>query len=115
MDDLEMTLLCAKAMGLEIRYGLALPLIVMPPDSATIEYHPLVLDAQCFALVKHIGLDMGSPVREGGEWIVSVSRRSTDSRTGWEMIASMDDADLNRAIVTCVARMQAALAKGREA
>mgnify|MGYP001617981049 CR=1 FL=1 len=94
MTDLEMTKLCAEAMGLEIFWAEALP--ITAPKGCP--YDPLHDDAQAMALVKkfHIALGWNDP--------------------GWGAFGQHDkrwvnNPDLNRAIVECVAKMQAAKIK----
>jgi len=103
MTDLEMTKLCAEAMGMshddtviaEIKGG-PLTLRAVPEGKrSTIVYDPLHDDAQAMALVKKLDLQItGSAVRRVGQNL-------------WKQPYSMH-ADLNRAICECVAKMQAA-------
>ena len=102
MTDLEMTKLCAEAMGLTVK---------MHPIRGTImrywsmdgnverEYNPLHNDAQAMALVKflhlHIGKTLRTPEDQYGTWFVSRTDR-------YQAI----NANLNRAIVECVAKLQ---------
>lgn len=99
MTDLEMTKLCAKAMGLKldadgdyISWG------------SPVKYDPLHDDAQAMALVKHFRLDISGDVRPEPEsepiWVVASPNLFPDA----------DGEDLNRAIVECVAKMQSAKA-----
>lgn len=113
MDDLEMTKLCAEAMGwrgdgfiAEYRGG---PLVLrVIPDEAkgyAIPYDPLTDDAQAMALVKQLGLDI--------EYLGNTGY-SKDTGNMWDVTAIAHDArssDLNRAIVECVAKMQSNAAK----
>lgn len=105
MTDLEMTKLCAQAMGWTISdagdgrfrvsdgegaiYGIG-------PDWITAIWNPLVNDSQAMALVKKLKL-LVLPNRANGGWWVSVS----------EAKDANGNADLNRAIMECVANMQA--------
>ena len=81
MTDLEMTELCAEAMGVPLM-GSNVPL-----------WNPLHDDAQAMALVKKFALDIVC----AGQWQVSRSRRGDTTAV---------NADLNRAIVECVAKMK---------
>lgn len=102
MTDLEATRLCAEAMGIHgvhewegkiygrrPYYMLGLPSL----------YDPLHDDAQCMALVKRFGLDM--------EWFFGFSPVPAVIVSGGKF-ASEKTCDLNRAVVYCVAKMQAA-------
>lgn len=97
MTDLEITKLCAEAMGYRIVYPdqIDLPLCVESSHGSSV-YYPLHDDAQAMALVKIFKLFVN--------W---------DNGTCWVMCAesdcdSDDHTDLNRAVCECVARMQAA-------
>jgi len=111
MTDLEMTRLCAEAM--EIHWvsatdgfgnGSVMELAAGKPGTSYSLYDPLHDDAQAMALVKKFGLEISS----WGEWTVR----------GWGIVIGYDEkkycfpathrTDLNRAIVECVAKMQAA-------
>ena len=89
MTDLEMTKLCAEAMEF------------VPPQRsvAGLPWNPLVHDAQAMALVKKFKLRIGQPHPETEKWFVW-ARRSSRFRASSE--------SLNRAIVECVAKIQAA-------
>ena len=99
MTDLEMTKLCAEAMGIT-RPEWAMTerldhLTIWQGDlSGDLIYQPLKDDAQAMALVKRFGLTCG-PLGSGW-WLVSPYGGD-----------GVKNADLNRAIVECVARMQA--------
>jgi hypothetical protein len=87
MTDLEMTKLCAEAIG---EYELW--------ANAPEQYDPLHDDAQAMALVKKFQLCL--TIMEDGTWMVEhVTNKRFDSTSR--------DTDINRAIVECVA-MQAA-------
>ena len=103
MTDLEMTKLCENAMGLDSTKEDARRKRL---DGAwrtyqETEYDPLYDDAQAMALVKkfdlHIGKTLRTPAQPRGSWFVS----RTDK---FEVVND----DINRAIVECVAKMQAA-------
>lgn len=103
MTDLEMTKLCAGAMGIDHRYCEA----GNPVNSAEPIYFPLHDDAQAMALVKRFKLDLDSP--KGGlddEWCAGYG--DDHSLTCSPIFQS--SRDLNRAIVECVAKMQSAKA-----
>ena len=100
MTDLEMTRLCAKAMGYtdfrnhgrdEIRFACSVAEL-RPP------YNPLHDDAQAMALVKKFKLDAYG---RDGHWDVWLVGTRFDDRH----FAYSDN--LNRAIVECVAKAQA--------
>ena len=92
MTDPEMTKLCAEAMGyplvevdgLRVWCGI---------NFAHDIFDPLHDDAQAMALVKKFGMNLCKN-REETQWYASIRGGSA-----W-------DADLNRAIVKCVAKMQ---------
>ena len=109
MTDLEMTRLCAEAMGIATEESHGVLAAYYREGEGLIQeiYDPLHDDAQAMALVKRFELTLtlgksgqGSP-RHG-------------SRTGWRacpykgMDGAPRDMDLNRAICLCVAKMQAA-------
>lgn len=100
MTDLEMTKLCAQAMGYELdELGNAII------NADFVLYDPLHDDAQSMALVKKLGMDC---VVIGGEkqwWSVSVRI----NHPTFAVIQS-EHIDLNRAICECVAKMQKAKA-----
>jgi hypothetical protein len=87
MTDLEMTKLCAEAMGTP-------PWVVgdQYPDSEW--FWPLRHDAQAMALVKRFRLDIWWPFNAEGGWRCAVGGKRP-----------AENADLNRAIVECVASM----------
>lgn len=99
MTDIEMTKLCAEAMGLVVAEqlgGLRSPNTQFE-DSL---YDPLRDDAQAMALVKEFGLDiLWRP--DYGNWEASSNVEGPDG-----VIIAVKDS-LNRAIVECVARMRA--------
>jgi len=91
MTDLEMTKLCARAISkdaLEIERSLFL-------------YNPLHDDAQAMALVKKFNIRLQEPLERGQESFWTVWIYGTGG-------SKAKNADLNRAIVECVAKMEAA-------
>lgn len=84
MTDLEITKLCAEAMGYDKTDPLGVALV----------YDPLHDDAQAMAMVKKFKLDCFENLDEEG-WIV-------DAGDG----VHTKHIDLNRAICECVAKMQ---------
>lgn len=103
MTDLEMTKLCAQAIGVKTFSGSAprgggdWPYFIPRPGAGAYVYDPLDDDAQAMALVKkfHIHIDTLSD----GMWSVDV---------GWLKPGDeVEDFDLNRAICECVAKVQA--------
>jgi len=106
LTDLEITRLCAKAMGL-LDEGVAptgngRTIWVRPDGNAQhYMYNPLGDDAQCFALVKRFEMRLQEP--EGAHdprWRVTM----------WNPRIVSQDKDLNRAICECVAKMEQAKA-----
>lgn len=117
MDDLEITKLCAEAMGLDwIWEG---PEIVFRADKMRdaftkeplyrTAWEPLRNDAQAMALVKKFRLYLDSQFFERPDetgkhsWHVSAQKGHQD----WPEAFAIDT-DLNRAICECVAKMQKA-------
>ena len=103
MTDLEITKLCAEAMGYQLSYEWHFhfpPGISVGTGKGDLErYNPLHDDVQCMALVKRLGLNV--------EWIPE----SAHMRARWLVstrYASAAETDLNRAVCSCVAQMQAA-------
>ena len=101
MNDLEMTKLCAEAMGLDIKdgslssevYGAAYFVMADGKEYAR-HFDPLHDDAQAMALVKEYPLECCEAIwAEAGRWAPGYRK---------------DNADYNRAIVECVAKMQKA-------
>lgn len=105
MTDLEITKLCAEAMGIQISKPAGYREFVQdnPPLYATgavngsIYYEPLHDDAQAMALVKRF--DLNFEKFPGSAWEVS---RWSGSEWSEELFSD----DLNRAICECVANMQ---------
>ena len=91
MTNLEMTKLCAKAMGFAVDGSAG---ILLPWRA----FDPLHDDAQSMALVKKFRLCVDG-ADKSGEW----------SAREWASGTFALDADLNRAIVECVAKMQQAV------
>lgn len=97
-----MTKLCAEAMGFSPL--VAIPTVdnrgigYMPPQYA---YCPLHDDAQAMALIKKFSLRILHTRGSVIEWSVNVSG-------GWPLGGHAMNADLNRAIIECIARMQVA-------
>lgn len=91
MTDLEMTRLCAEVMGaMTTRYEGLHPAGVKVHG----DYNPLEDDAQAMELLKRFKLEL-TPNRHHGGWWVSATRLKDAN----------GNADLNRAIVECVAKM----------
>ena len=108
MTDLEMTRLCAEAMGIQltqpVTYRDAMGGLRAIPNQAITDVHlndsglnydPLHRAAQAMALVKKFGF--GISQSRSGVWVVNDP----------VLIVGATDKDLNRAIVECVAKMQA--------
>lgn len=86
MTDIEMTKLCAQAMGIE-----------QPMYAELQPFNPLDDDAQAMALVKTFRLViLADHADNDNKWSVSYN---------WQYPGIIHE-DLNRAIVTCVAKMQ---------
>lgn len=111
MTDLEITKLCAEAMGLLVYYPFGgCPYIrwtrwfdrdTSDEDGALKSYQPLDDDTQAMALVKKFHLDISAGHGfDGGVFRV---RRFTEG-------VAAESTDLNRAICECVAKMQKAKA-----
>lgn len=101
MTDLQLTKLCAEAMGLvEVHVSTRFPGHWWDGSSWHC-YDPLRDDAQAMALVKQFGLECRMP--ELGVWEVHEQIDAGRSLTGIVIYA---DTDLNRPIVLCVAQMQ---------
>lgn len=99
MTDLEMVKRCAEKMGWsEFNVDHTGKLIVWncPQASTVTFYDPLHDDAQAMALVKKLRLDIDSGFD------------SSDESEGWSVCgtgSTAKNADLNRAIVECVAKL----------
>jgi hypothetical protein len=102
MDDLEITQLCAAAMGFETRvdrdrnghYVMALA----PGQHEYFTWQPLLDNTQCFNLIKRFHLNIGQ---------LSVGCKVFAPFIPGRQIYEADDYDLNRAVCKCVAAMQA--------
>ena len=110
MTDLEMTKLCARAVGLEVMIatshapgGRRYVQLGNAGDGPSGDvYNPLEDDAQAMALVRRFRVDINS--LDDANWYARIPSQQHEY---------CHAADLNRAIVTCVANMQAV--KQREA
>ena len=110
MTDLEITRLCAEAMGytVEIASRPKLKRHLKPLPKAVwgigkydrLLYDPLHDDAQAMALVKKLGLDIQQFYWDDP----LVSKHDAQG----ELLGEARNADLNSAICECVAKMQAA-------
>ena len=97
MTDLEITRLCAEAMGIVTEIVNDGDVSVVWETSHGI-YRPLHDDAQAMALVKNFHLTIDT--FHDGTWIVG---------SGWNEPHTQEmSPDLNRAICECVAKMQVA-------
>lgn len=94
MNDLEMVKLCAEAIGYESHSIYGPPINI---GQAATSYNPLHDDAQAMELVKKFGINIWSGP---GSWRVMGGTTGDEGDT-W-------NADLNRAIVECVAKLQQA-------
>ena len=112
MTDLEITKLCAEAMGVKIMEPLAiqqafgLTEVFVLEDFPEVVYDPLHDDAQAMALVKKLDLNI---IKLDDEWWVHESPHICDYIATAEQHDVTDwgayDKDLNRAICECVAKM----------
>ena len=93
MTDLEITKLCAEAMG--YRLNIVGDYCYLPSDR---EWNPLHDDAQALAMVKALCIHIGG---NGGQWVAQ--SRSDTRHLAW-------NTNLNRAICECCARVQQAKA-----
>ena len=100
MTDLEITKLCAEAMGLDWTEAVQHIWDMSPPHKED-PYDPLHDDAQAMALVKRFGLNIWFNEHS---WPWRVVGGAHDEGDVW-------NTDLNRAICECVAKMQAAKAR----
>ena len=103
MTDMEMTRLCASAMGIDTQEsGHELWLAGHVADRL---YDPIHDDAQAMALVKRFGLTC-DPAEDVAPftWRVCVADGGD-----WDNQIISEALDLNRAIVECVAKMQVLL------
>ena len=99
MTDLEITKLCAEAMGLEVPSWSVKATVLTVYDSAGVlsRYDPLHDDTQAMALVKEFGLTILP--NDDDSWWVGLSLYSPDTESA--------DADtLNRAIGLCIAKIE---------
>jgi len=98
MTDLEMTRLCAEAMGYTVGERASTNLLLGVWTKEHGDYHPLYSDAQAMALVKRLKMMIGY----NNGWLAQ--RRDDKGRL---IASSYYFLDLNRAIVECVAKIQA--------
>ena len=98
MTDIDMTKLCAEAIGMNPET------FPQPGDDGFCfwNYDPLYNDAQAMALVKKLGLVIEPDGAWGVTWISQSGGKCAKT------ISVRHSPDLNRAIVECVAKMQAA-------
>ena len=99
MTDLEITKLCAEAMGLEVPSWSVKATVLTVYDSAGVlsRYDPMHDDTQAMALVKEFGLTILP--NDDDSWWVGLSLDSPDTESA--------DADtLNRAIGLCIAKIE---------
>ena len=95
MTDLEITKLCAEAMGYPTNW--ANPDI---PLGGPHNYNPLHDDAQAMALVKKLGIAVYHECRYTDSRVVWIAWRMGDPST------KIVNSDLNRAACECVAEIQ---------
>jgi hypothetical protein len=107
MTDIEMTKLCMEAMGLTNDYPIELHRKPARQDGSHFSvYDPLNFDSQAMALLKEFNLTVYSELENPKTWTVdfyySLERNASESG---------ESKDLNRAIVECVSKIQAAKMK----
>ena len=110
MTDLEITKLCAEAMGVEAHLVENSGLFIFTRGFGSValaeKYDPLHDDAQAMALVKKLDLNI---IKLDDEWWVHESPHICDYIATAEQHDVTDwgayDKDLNRAICECVAKM----------
>ena len=95
MTDLEITKLCAEAMGVDFSKGFG-TITCKECGEIGIPYDPLHDDAQAMALVKKFNLQIQSPAIDGEHW--HCWKFKAPNHTGLSK-------DLNHAICECVAKM----------
>lgn len=100
MTDLEIMKLCAEAMRFTAEVGAGRVWIRTSGDLPPTMYAPLHDDAQAMALVKRFGLTIIRNEEGAEAWSVGAMGLDVSPH-------DVDDDDLNRAIVECVAKMQA--------
>lgn len=107
MTDLEMTKLCAKALGFPWT-ATEHRVIYCPENSYAIPYNPLHDDAQAMALVKKFRLSIDAET-----WAAAVDSFNYFVHKWNPLVGDWykehgQNPNLNRAIVECVANLQAA-------
>ena len=110
MTDLEITRLCAEAMGPESESGIRLDGLAGEGEPYSIRgrrpYDPLHDDAQAMALVKKMQLDIRRCHESGHDSPLHWRVYEEYSNDGLKCAGK--NTDLNRAICECVAKMQKA-------
>lgn len=104
MTDKELNAACAVAMGYKVSWDTHIAPPAHHKDAVRVSegkkapkwYDPLHNDAQAMELLKQFPLDVFYPRRENGKHHVF-----------WRVLSDVESDDLNRAIVRCVAQVQA--------
>ena len=104
MTDLEITRLCAQAMGVDVHESTFNSGRIGLFPRTGYEYEPLHEDAQAMALVKKLELSTMAPSPDDKRWQVSKIWGTPVTPHGYS-------ADLNRAICECCAKMEQARQK----
>lgn len=104
MTDLEMTKLCAEAMGFEYT-DFHFPTVILTGDNSGEDYDPLHDDAQAVSLVKKFRIDINGGIK-GGEIIDDWMVICIVCIGEYTKLFQSASGDLNRAIVECIAKMQ---------
>jgi len=102
MGDLEITRLCAEAMGWPKNAVCAPEALIL--DGDTKPYDPLHDDAQAMALVKAWKLHISPPDSQDNRWEAYTLRDELDPDSG--VIGHALAETLNRAICECVAKLK---------
>ena len=110
MTDLEMTRLCAEAMGVWHCPDTDTDFVGKPIQAVLSMYDPLHDDAQAMALVKRFGLEISQTIGKDGKWSAwdATAHELTETLVRRILASESNSTDLNRAIVECVAKMQRA-------
>ena len=97
LSDLEITKLCAKAMGLHVCDPQCFPaMLLVDAGAGPFNYDPLHDDTQAMALVKKFRIYI---VPQSDYW-------QTDAYLNGEWVGEGNSPDLNRAICECVAKIK---------
>src|SRR3990167_6367480 len=110
MTDIEITKLCAEAMGWRTHI-VSSKVFYCPDEKESVLksiWIPLKDDAQAMALLTKFRLSIYSPCCDTALWIVDQGNNATIIVDGGGKEIYGSDLDLNRAIVECVAKLEKA-------